>query len=242
MHVHAQDRPRLPSIFRRRAAVLATLAGLAAGGCGVDSGSSSRTADAEATAAPADAGPDGPSAAPPVGRGYDSAQFSVPLNVAIDPPLDRDPTIDSPNLLSFDAEEGDELKVRFLVPTVTYAPGTTSPVPVPTDFVTYLHQQASNGLVLTEETKTETDGRSTTVLTATSEPGGSYDGSLGCQSPDTAPADCFGVQPEYVLRLAVVSQDPGEPPLLVWARHYAGHDVPEFFEAFEAMLQSVRFR
>jgi hypothetical protein len=29
---------------------------------------------------------------------------------------------------------------------------------------------------------------------------------------------------------------------LVWARHYAGHDVPEFFEAFEAMLQSVRFR
>jgi hypothetical protein len=50
------------------------------------------------------------------------------------------------------------------------------------------------------------------------------------------------VQPEYVLRLAVVSQDTGEPPLLVWARRYVGDEETQFFAAFEAMLQSVRFR
>jgi hypothetical protein len=163
------------------------------------------------------------------------------LTVTVDPRLDPHPTIDSPHLLSFDAATGDEEKVRFLVPTVTYVPGSPTPGEPPADFLAYLHAQVPNGFRLTEETSTVVGGRPATLLTGTSEPGGSYDGSLGCQTPDTDPAECFGVQPEFALRLAVVPLDSGDT-LLIWARRYADHDDPEYVRAFEAMLQTVRFR
>jgi hypothetical protein len=226
VHVHNRQRSHWPALL------LVAVALLAGAGCGAREGS-------DAVAAPVTAPADGTGSR--AARSYTTEQFAVPLTVTVDPRFDPHPAIDSPNLLSFDAATGDEEKVRFLVPTVTYVPGSSTPEEPPADFLAYLHAQVPNGLRLSEETSTVVGGRPATLLTGTSEPGGSYDGSLGCQTPDTDPGECFGVQPEFALRLAVVPLDSGDT-LLIWARRYSDHDDPENVRAFEAMLQTVRFR
>jgi hypothetical protein len=61
----------------------------------------------------------------------------------------------------------------------------------------------------------------------------------------TNPADnqseaCFGIQPEWFLRLAVIPV--GKTTLLAWARTSKAHPDEAFFAMFERMLTSVRFR
>jgi len=154
------------------------------------------------------------------------------------------PQEDSAHLLYWSAEV-DDSRVRFLIPVVTYLPGTNSPVDSPADFVSYLHSQP--GFQLRDEASTEVGGRPATLMTATSQPGpagGYYDGSLGCVSRNAAiddPVGCFGLQPERELRLAVV--DLGDETLLAWARiDRDSPDAPELYRNFEALLTSVHFR
>ena len=57
-----------------------------------------------------------------------------------------------------------------------------------------------------------------------------------------AAGDCFGLQPENTLRMAVI--DVGDRTLLAWLRHDNGTDTDAAaeFAAFEEMLASVSFR
>ena len=55
-----------------------------------------------------------------------------------------------------------------------------------------------------------------------------------------AAEDCFGLQPDLILRLAVIETDAG--PLLVWVRDIRPADDREIdYESFDDMLASLRF-
>jgi hypothetical protein len=177
---------------------------------------------------------------------YSTSQFAVPLTVSVGSELDGpSPAADTAHLLYWNGTAGGT-KVRFLVPAVTYPPGTAQPMPPPEDFSAYLHAEEQHGLELTDETTRTVGGRPATVLTASAQDAaeGFYDGSLGCVAAETSPDDpdgCFGTQPDLHLRLAVV--DLGDTTLLAWARTDAGDpDAATFYAEFERMLDSVRFR
>ena len=52
--------------------------------------------------------------------------------------------------------------------------------------------------------------------------------------------DCFGLQPDLVLRMAVI--DTGDHTLLVWVRDIAGAGERDIeYDSFDAMLASLRF-
>ena len=73
-------------------------------------------------------------------------------------------------------------------------------------------------------------------MTATTQ--SSLDGSVGCQEEGMFAADCFGLQPDRTIRLAVIDTDAG--PLLIWVRDVRGVDAE--YESFDAMLNSLHFR
>jgi len=178
---------------------------------------------------------------------YTSQQFAVPFTVSVDPTvLQTSPALDSEHLVYFDAFEG-ERKVRFLLPAATYPPGTSTPVDPPAAFLAYLHDQAANGITLTDETTTTVGGHPATLVGTCSDgsrPEGFYNASLGCVSSDE-PQDsedgCFGVQPDLPLRLAIIDVD--GTTLLAWARpdEDPGTSEEEFRQHFEAMLGTLEF-
>jgi hypothetical protein len=219
-----------------------TIAVAALTACGSDTSSAGNSS----TPSPPSSSAQTSAAAEPSGpQSYSTEQFVVPLTLTVDTWLTSvTPQEDSAHLVYWSAEV-DDARVRFLVPVVTYVPGTTSPTDPPADFVSYLHSQPD--FQLKDEASTEVDGRPATLVTATSQPGaaeGYYDGSLGCVSTDAElddPVGCFGIQPDREVRLAVI--DLGGETLLAWARiGKDSPDAPELYENFETMLASTHFR
>ena len=120
-----------------------------------------------------------------------------------------------------------------------YLPGATSPTAPPDDYLAYLLGQAEHGAIFEDVVETTVDGRPATIMTATTPT--SLDGSLGCQEEAMPAADCFGLQPDLILRMAVIDTDAG--PLLVWVRDIRGADDRDLeYDSFDAMLASLRFR
>jgi hypothetical protein len=185
-------------------------------------------------------------ASEPVGHRYATTSFAVALAVSVDDSLKPSPTIDSHGLLSWDSAANADDKIRFLVPAKVYAPGASEPMTPPDDYAAYLSGLSKFGARLTDVTTVTIGGRTATESTATSadpphSSGGYWDGTLGCPSPESTNVDdCFGIQPEYLLRLAVL--DVSGTPLLAWARVPTGSPDPHFFAVFDAMLASVAFR
>jgi hypothetical protein len=69
----------------------------------------------------------------------------------------------------------------------------------------------------------------------------SLDGALGCPAKGAEQGEgCFGLQPEFVLRMAVM--DVAGTPLLAWARTDAQDPNTAFLAAFEEMLAKVDFQ
>ena len=167
---------------------------------------------------------------------YASTSFVMPFEVTLPEWAAPEPSGELPNFVTWEGTEVDR-GIRFLVPVSVYPPGETSPTEVPEDYLAYLLAQSEQGAVFEDVVETAVDGRPATILTATTSTG--LDGSLGCQEDDLLAADCFGVQPDLVLRMAVIDTDDG-PPLLIWVRDISGVDAE--YETFEAMLASLRFR
>ena len=128
--------------------------------------------------------------------------------------------------------------VRVLAPVNVYPPGGTGTSPPPQDYLAYLLSQTDHGAQFTDVTTTTVGGHPATILTATTK--NSLDGSLGCQEEGMAAADCFGLQPDVVLRIAVV--DAGDQTILIWLRNTVGVDEADQLEDFEQMLSTIRFR
>ena len=105
----------------------------------------------------------------------------------------------------------------------------------PDDYAAYLLGQAADGAEFTDITNTTVDGRPATLVTANV--ADSLDGSLGCPETGMTAHDCFGLQPDLTLRIAVI--DTGDETLLVWVRDIRG--APAEYATFDAMLASIRF-
>ena len=216
------------------ASVLLILIGAAA--CAGPSASPSATASTEASSPPVSPSP---SASEPVGERYTTTSFAVPLTVIVEPLLKSPPISDTTNLLTWDAAADDNEKIRFLIPVEVYPPGG-SPGPPPADYLAYLLGQASYGAEFTDQSTMTVDGHAATLMTATTATG--LNGSLGCPELGMDPGDeaCFGLQSEFILRIAVIDMG-GGTTLLAWAR--TGIEAPddEFNAMFERMLANLKF-
>jgi hypothetical protein len=169
----------------------------------------------------------------------------VPLSVTVDASLKSPPHLDSRNLLYWDVANSSVNKVRFLVPTNLYRPGSSISEAPPKDYLKYLQGLTSHGVELSDVVKITVDGHPATLMTATSTsaagPQGFFDGTLGCPNTGADQSEgCYGIQPDLSVRLAVIPV--GNTTLLAWARTSNPHPNEAFFAMFERMLNSVRFR
>lgn len=228
----AQRDPRKMPVTRGRLAVVAALGALAVLAAGCGSGGSTT---AHAPASPAS----------PASHTYDSKNFKLPLTVTVGASLESPPETDFPTFLTWDAVSSSSNKVRFLVSTNLYHPGSFASQAPPKNYLKYLRGLTSHGVTLSHVVKITVDGHPATLMTVTSSaaagPPGFFDGTVGCPDPASDQEEgCFGFQPDVVLRLAVIPV--GGTTLLAWARTSKAHPDEAFFAMFEKMLTSVRFR
>lgn len=227
------------SMTRYRLAALAALSALALlvlPGC--SSGGTTSALTKASTAPP----PPPPS---PASQTYASKDFMLPLTVTVDASLKSPPAVDFTTFLTWDAAHSSSNKVRFLVPTNLYRPGSLNPEAPPKNYLTYLRGLTSHGVKLSNVVKITVDGHPATLMTAASDsaagPPGFFDGTIGCPDPASDQEEsCYGIQPDIVIRLAVIPV--GKTTLLAWARTSKANPDETFFAMFERMLKSVRFR
>lgn len=171
-------------------------------------------------------------------RDYTSSTFVIPFDLTPPDWLDARPHIEQPNFVTW--ESPGLPAVRLLVPVSVYPPGDTVPAETPSDFLPYLLAQTTQGAHFSDQATAQVGGRPATLLTATVDEG--LDGSLGCAAPETAAEDCFGLQPDFLLRMAVVPVRGKN--LLIWLRldkNTAPAEATARMSAFETMLSSITF-
>ena len=180
-------------------------------------------------------------AAKPAGPTYSSKRFVVPVDTATPTWKPGPPTQEQSNFVAWVAPD-DSQAIRFMVPITVFKPGTTTevPVPDPASYLSYLMGQSAKGAHFADVTKITVGGQPSTELTATTDQ--SLNGSLGCQKQGLPPSDCYGLQPDLSLRMAVIPR--GSRTLLVWLR--TGINLAEAtrvnnVKAFDAILTSIRF-
>jgi hypothetical protein len=214
------------SRYQRVTVVLVTTVALALGACG---GGSSGT-EAAASSTPTSQG-----------GSYSTQAFIPPFDVTVPDLFPTEATTDTTNFVTWDTGAEGAPAVRFLVPVVVYVPGETEATPPPDDYLTYLLGQSEDGATFSDQSATTVDGMPATLVTATAEE--SLDGSLGCPDEDVAAEDCYGLQADLTLRIAVI--DTGDSTLLAWLRHAGPEETGDAageFAAFEDMLSTVSFR
>ncbi|MFI6855922.1 hypothetical protein [Streptomyces sp. NPDC050416] len=191
--------------------------------------------------------PSSPAARPTVSASassvvYKSKAFAVPLTVAVPASLGARPDEDTRTFLTWDTSESD--KVSFLLPVVVYPPGKDDPVEPPASYKGYLARL--RGLTdyhatFRDTVETTVDGHPATLMTATTD--WSLNGTLGCPGTgQDAHDDCYGLQPEYALRVTVI--DIGKrTPLVSWTTVNTDQqrDTSAAFTRYEAMLRSLKF-
>jgi hypothetical protein len=179
-------------------------------------------------------------ASPSTGSRYTSVEFAIPLSVTVPTVLAAAPIDDTPGLLTWTANANDNNQVRFLSPAEVYpAKLLSTPMPAPADMLSDLHGLSSHGAWFTDEKSVTVGGIPAHLMTAHTLQ--SMDGTVGCPVVGADQAEgCFGLQPEVVLRMAVL--DVHGKPLLIWARTDSTRPDAAFLAAFESMLSTVEFR
>jgi hypothetical protein len=175
------------------------------------------------------------------GPTYSSKRFVVPFDTATPTWKPGPPTQEQPNFVTWVAPDESQA-IRFVVPVTVFKPGTTTevPVPDPASYLGYLMGQSAKGAHFADVTKITVGGQPSTELTATTNQ--SLNGSLGCQKRGLAPPDCYGLQPDVSLRMAVIPR--GSRTLLVWLRtdiNMAEATRIRNVKAFDAILTSIKF-
>ncbi|WP_132145363.1 hypothetical protein [Kribbella antiqua] len=169
---------------------------------------------------------------------YASKAFSIALTVTLPEDLKIAANPDNATLLSWDSNLAENNKVRFVLPVNLYKPKQLRPVAPPQDYLAYLRGLTAYGATYADEVATTVDGHPATVLTGSA--ADPLDGALGCAELNTPAEECFGLQPDLSLRIAVI--DVGGKTLLAWARAEKGAgDVAAFFTEFETMLNGLKF-
>jgi hypothetical protein len=171
---------------------------------------------------------------------YSSRTFDVPFAVQVPAWLPAEPSEEGPHFVTWESTS-DDRKVRMLLPVSVYRPGEGAPTapPGPAAYLPYLREQVEAGAVFTDEETLEVSGRSVTLVTAGSDR--PIDGSLGCQADGMTAEDCFGLQPELLLRMAVIPLE--DATLLTWSRAVVGAPgLDEQFADFDRMVASLDLR
>jgi hypothetical protein len=171
---------------------------------------------------------------------YATHKFLIPFSVKPPPWRHAPADTDESNFVTWTSDDQTQF-IRFLLPTQVYPPGSSHPSPPPIDYLTYLMNQRGMGAQLTNVTKTTVGGRPATELTATTKR--SLDGSLGCEKPVELAKDCYGLQPDFILRIAVVPLR--GRTLLIWLRNDLSANSTArttSTKTFETLLTTVRFR
>jgi hypothetical protein len=221
---------------------------LLAAACGSDNSSSRRAATPSAattvavvpsttTAAPTTMAASTTTAAPaPSGPSYSTKTFVFPLDVTVPAFLPAAPSVDQPNFVTWETTDLVHA-VRFLAPVNLYQPGAATATRVPSDYSNYLRGLKDHGAHFSDVLRTTVGGTPATIMTGTTD--GSLDGVLGCPGEGVAAPDCFGLQPDLSLRIAVL--DVADQPLLIWLRRPLTDNSPDTLDSFNQMLASVRF-
>lgn len=196
----------------------------------VDPGTTNKATEPTTTATAAPAGD---------GSTYATKTFARPFDIDVPAWLQAKPSDEQANFVTWTSASDSERRVRFLIPVNVYPPGGAGTIATPKDYLAYLLGQADHGAHFADMTETTVGGRPATIVTATVD--GSLDGSLGCPDDGMTAGDCFGLQPDFVLRIAVV--DAGDRTLLVWLRNTVSGagDMATQVELFNQLLASVRF-
>jgi hypothetical protein len=177
-------------------------------------------------------------AATPDAKTYTSKSFAIPFSLRIPSWLPTRPADDEPTFVSWDASDGVR-KVRVMAPVAVYRPGETTTSALPGDFTRYFLGLRSQGVKFTDQTTTTISGRRATLVTATTTT--PLDGAFGCPSADLSASDCFGFQPDLVLRMAIIDVD--GRPLLTWLREDASpQPVPDAIAPFAEVIAGLRLR
>jgi hypothetical protein len=178
------------------------------------------------------------SAAAPAGPTYSTKYFTTPVDVAVPSWLEPTPADDAAHFVTFGSSDGGRA-LRILSPVVVYPPRSSTATPIPKDYVSYLLGQTAYGGHFAERVDTKVDGHPAVVVTATTDQ--ALDGSMGCPDTGISPGDCFGLQPELVIRLAVITTDRG--PLLIWLRNNVDKnpDMKTEVARFDQFLAGVHF-
>jgi hypothetical protein len=174
---------------------------------------------------------------PTAAREYDGASFVAPFTVTPPEWAPAEPSTASPTFVTWEGTDADRA-IRFLAPVNLYPPGSATAEPVPDDYATYLLGLTDQGAQFTDVLETTVGGRPATVLTASTT--NSLDGVLGCPDEGMTAADCYGIQADLVIRLAVI--DTGSQIVLVWVRDILGDGQRDIeYDSFDAMLASLAF-
>lgn len=166
------------------------------------------------------------------------------MTVIVEPLLKSPPIADTTNLLTWYAAADDNERIRFLIPVQVFPPDTITPGPPPTNYLAYLQGQASYGAFFSDVSTITVDGHAATLMTATTTRG--LNGSLGCpvigiDNPEQGGyGECFGLQPDVILRIAVIDTG-GGTTLLAWARTLIEAPDHEFNAMLERMLANLQF-
>ncbi len=169
---------------------------------------------------------------------YSTRYLDPPLDLILPDFLDKKPSEETAHFVTWGAPDG-SVAVRVLRPVAVYTPGSTTTSPVPTDYVTYLLGLTAHGAHFEDRVDTKVDGHDATIVSGTTDE--SIDGSMGCPETGMTAGDCFGLQPEFALRLAVIATDKG--PLLIWLRSNADapSDVAASPSRFDSFLDGLHF-
>ena len=232
----------------KQSIVLSVALLLTAAACGSDQSSTaptdapvikSKVPDTTAQTAPApptvvDTAATGPVTA--TGSAYTTKTFEMPIDVTVPGWLPAEPTVEKLDFVTWEAPDGARA-VRVLLPVAVYPPGSAGATAPPKDYLAFLLGQTDQGAHFTDQTKTTVGGRPATIVTATADK--PLEGSIGCPAASMTAPDCFGLQPDLNLRIAVIGT--GDKTLLVWLRNNVGVDERMELESFDQMLSSIRF-
>jgi hypothetical protein len=167
---------------------------------------------------------------------YSSTSFVVPFDISLPAWVRPGPKAEQRNFVTWAGARN--TAVRVMHPVEVYPPGHGTPSAVPSDFLGYLHGQSSFGVRLSDERRVQAGGYPATIFTMTTP--NSEDGSFGCPVTGLDPGDCFGAQPDFALRMAVLKVR--GTLLLIWLRDAADAKALKAYSAsFTRMITGLRF-
>jgi hypothetical protein len=167
---------------------------------------------------------------------YSSTSFVVPFDIALPSWVVPAVKEEQRNFVTWDGAKGTALRVMH--PVEVYSPAGGAPFAAPADFVGFLRSQSRFGVRLRDVERLKAGPYPATLLTMTSSE--SADGSFGCPTKGMAAADCYGAQPEYALRMAVLKVR--GTLLLIWLRDEANAKALRADSAsLTTMITGLRF-